>query len=275
MKLVIFGLSVSSSWGNGHAVLWRALIRSLAAQGHQVTFFERDVPYYAENRDLTELDGASLVLYRDWGEIASCARRQLADADAAIVTSYCPDALAASELVFDMAGPCASFTISTARSHWRGSAPANRSTYIGADGLAGFDLVLSYAGGHGADGIAPAPGRRAGGATLRLGRSGLLSSGAATGGAAGRAVLSRDLCRRSAIATAPAFSRARETPARAAVRYRRRALSSRFPVAPEYFLRASRFSAAASAFLRGGAFDPEHYASGDGRLWLVPVRAAV
>jgi len=27
MKLVIFGLSVSSSWGNGHATLWRGLIR--------------------------------------------------------------------------------------------------------------------------------------------------------------------------------------------------------------------------------------------------------
>ncbi len=100
MKLVIFGLSVSSSWGNGHAVLWRALIRSLAAQGHRVTFFERDVPYYAEHRDLTELDDASLVLYGDWAEIASCARRQLADADAAIVTSYCPDALAATDLDF-------------------------------------------------------------------------------------------------------------------------------------------------------------------------------
>ena len=73
MKLVIFGLSVSSSWGNGHAVLWRALIQSLAAQGHRVVFFERDVPYYAENRDLTELDGGQLVLYRDWKEIATAA----------------------------------------------------------------------------------------------------------------------------------------------------------------------------------------------------------
>jgi spore maturation protein CgeB len=45
MKLVIFGLTVSSSWGNGHATLWRGLCKALAARGHHVVFFERDVPY--------------------------------------------------------------------------------------------------------------------------------------------------------------------------------------------------------------------------------------
>ena len=52
MKIVIFGLTVSSSWGNGHATLWRALIAALLADGHRVAFFERDVDYYAHNRDL-------------------------------------------------------------------------------------------------------------------------------------------------------------------------------------------------------------------------------
>jgi spore maturation protein CgeB len=47
MKLVIFGLTVSSSWGNGHTTLWRGLLKALAARGHDVVFFERDVPYYA------------------------------------------------------------------------------------------------------------------------------------------------------------------------------------------------------------------------------------
>jgi spore maturation protein CgeB len=87
MKFVVFGLSVSSSWGNGHAVLWRALLRALAAQGHDTVFFERDVPWYAEHRDLTEIDGCRLVLYADWDEIRSLALRDLRDADAAIVTS--------------------------------------------------------------------------------------------------------------------------------------------------------------------------------------------
>ena len=38
MKLVVFGLTISSSWGNGHATLWRGLQRALAERGWQVTF---------------------------------------------------------------------------------------------------------------------------------------------------------------------------------------------------------------------------------------------
>ena len=101
MKLVIFGLAVSSSWGNGHAVLWRALIRAFAARGHQTVFFERDTPYYAQHRDLTYLEGGRLVLYNGWDEVLPFARRELADADAGMVTSYCPDALGATALVLE------------------------------------------------------------------------------------------------------------------------------------------------------------------------------
>jgi spore maturation protein CgeB len=57
LKLVIFGLTVTSSWGNGHATIWRGLLSSLAALGHDVTFFERDVPYYASHRDLRKSSG--------------------------------------------------------------------------------------------------------------------------------------------------------------------------------------------------------------------------
>ena len=55
MKIVIFGLTISSSWGNGHATLWRGLCKALARRNHRIVFFERDVPYYAANRDLFEL----------------------------------------------------------------------------------------------------------------------------------------------------------------------------------------------------------------------------
>lgn len=146
MKLVIFGLSVSSSWGNGHAVLWRALIRGLARLGHRVVFFERDVPYYAENRDLTELDGGVLLLYRDWGDIAAVARRQLAEADAAIVTSYCPDALVASDLVLDSRALRVFYDLDSPVTLAR-LGMGEPVAYLGPDGLAGFDLVFSYAGG--------------------------------------------------------------------------------------------------------------------------------
>lgn len=96
MKLVIFGLTVSSSWGNGHATLWRGLIRALAARGHDVVFFEKDVPYYAENRYLDTIPGATLVLYPDWKANLPLDRTHLADADVAMVTSDQADALAAS-----------------------------------------------------------------------------------------------------------------------------------------------------------------------------------
>ncbi len=87
MKLVVFGLTISSSWGNGHATLWRGLCRALAAKGHCIVFFERDVPYYAGTRDFHEIEGGALVLYGDWNEVRSRAQRELADADAAVVTS--------------------------------------------------------------------------------------------------------------------------------------------------------------------------------------------
>src|SRR3954468_16973665 len=100
MKLVIFGLSVSSSWGNGHATLWRGLCRALAQRGHDVVFFERDVPYYAAHRDLAELPGGYLRLYSSWRDVIRIAERELREADVALTTSYCPDAIEASELIW-------------------------------------------------------------------------------------------------------------------------------------------------------------------------------
>ena len=52
MRIVVFGLTITSAWGNGHATLWRALCRALVCRGHHITFFERDVSYYADTRDL-------------------------------------------------------------------------------------------------------------------------------------------------------------------------------------------------------------------------------
>jgi spore maturation protein CgeB len=147
MKLVIFGLSVSSSWGNGHATLWRGLIRALAAQGHHVIFFERDVPYYALHRDLEELPGGRLILYPDWGLVEMLARDELSDADAGIVTSYCPDALLATDLLLSSSVSLRVFydldTPVTLERLQSGAVVQ----YIGGQGLADFDLVLSYTGG--------------------------------------------------------------------------------------------------------------------------------
>ncbi len=147
MNIVIFGLAVSSSWGNGHAALWRGLIGALLAVGHRVTFFERDVPYYREHRDLWTLpDHGELVLYPDWTQALPQMRRALAGADVGMVTSYCPDALAATRLLQDSTVLRCFYDLDTPVTLARLDA-GEAVDYIGPDGLAGFDLVLSYTGG--------------------------------------------------------------------------------------------------------------------------------
>jgi spore maturation protein CgeB len=148
MKIVIFGLTLSSSWGNGHATLWRGLIAALGRRGHTLVFFERDVPYYAAHRDFTDFGQAQLVLYKDWSEIALLARRHAAEADTTIITSYCPDANAASSLIFDAAPDALHvfYDLDTpvTLSRLEAGEPVE---YVPTGGLRDFDLVLSYTGG--------------------------------------------------------------------------------------------------------------------------------
>ena len=160
MKLVIFGLTVSSSWGNGHATLWRGLCKSLAWRGHDIVFFERDVPWYSSARDLTELPGGGkLILYPDWNAVRTLAKQELSDADIGMVTSYCPDAIDASALVLDSA---------TLRVFYDLDAPVTLSRlaadepvdYAGPRGYGDFDLVLSYAGGRTLDALTTRLGAR-------------------------------------------------------------------------------------------------------------------
>ncbi|QFU17627.1 CgeB family protein [Microvirga thermotolerans] len=147
MKIVIFGLTISSSWGNGHATLWRGLCRALTRRGHTIVFFERDVPYYGANRDLTEIPGGRLVLYPDWKGVAQDARREIADADVAMATSYCPDGIDATDLLIEASRPWKVFyDLDTPVTLSRLAAGENTS-YIGPRGLKDFDLVLSYTGG--------------------------------------------------------------------------------------------------------------------------------
>jgi spore maturation protein CgeB len=147
VKIVIFGLTISSAWGNGHATLWRGLCRALGERGHGVTFFEHDVPYYAAHRDATDPAGCRLELYTDWTSVRGRAEEIVADADAAIVTSYCPDGRDASMLVLESDAEVRVFydldpgvTLSRVRD-------GEHVPYLPADGLSGFDLVLSYTGG--------------------------------------------------------------------------------------------------------------------------------
>ena len=197
MKLVVFGLSVSSSWGNGHAVLWRALIQALGAQGHRTVFFERDVPWYAEHRDLIEIEGRPAgAVYRLGRHQASGVTRAGATPMPVIVTSYCPDGVGATEIVLDAPGLHVFYDLDTPVTLAR-LASGERLEAIGPRGLAPFDLVLSYTGGGALTALKERLGARH---VARLGqrRPGPLSSRGEAARSACGAVLSRHLCRRPA-----------------------------------------------------------------------------
>jgi spore maturation protein CgeB len=147
MKIVIFGLTISSSWGNGHATLWRGLCRALAKRGHRVVFFEKDVPYYAASRDFFEIPGGDLILYEDWDSVRVRAEMELKDADVTMVTSYCPDGISAGDLL--LSAPHATrvfYDLDTPVTFTRLDA-GEPISYISPRGLDEFDLVLSYTGG--------------------------------------------------------------------------------------------------------------------------------
>lgn len=148
MHIVIFGLTISSSWGNGHATLWRSLVKAMLRRGHTVTFYERDVPYYAQERDFDELPpGGRLRLYGVFEDVREEAARDANDADLALTTSYCPDGPAAAELILSSrAGIRAFYDLDTPVT-LDGLEHGQPVEYLPAGGLGDFDLVLSFTGG--------------------------------------------------------------------------------------------------------------------------------
>ncbi len=145
MKIVIFGLSITSSWGNGHATTYRGLVRELARRGHQVHFIERDVPWYADNRDLTELPGTRLSLYHDLDELHGYAE-EVRSADAVIVGSYVPDGIEVGEWVIEHArGVTAFYDIDTPVT--LAKLRQGNAGYLSAELVPRYQLYLSFTGG--------------------------------------------------------------------------------------------------------------------------------
>lgn len=115
MRLVVLGLSITSSWGNGHATTWRALLRGFAGRGHEVVFLERDRPWYAAHRDLPAPPFCAVRLYADPDELHRRHAALVAGADAVLVGSYVPDGAAVAEWALATAarGPVAFYDIDT------------------------------------------------------------------------------------------------------------------------------------------------------------------
>jgi len=146
MKLVVLGLSLASSWGNGHATTYRALLRAFAARGHDVTFLERSVPWYAgSRRDLPDPGFCRLAFYAGPAELVAW-QAEIASADAVIVGSYVPDGVAVGAWVQRTAkGVTAFYDIDTPVT--LAKLAAGDEEYLSPRLIPGFDLYLSFAGG--------------------------------------------------------------------------------------------------------------------------------
>ena len=146
MRFVIFGLSVTSSWGNGHATTYRALLKGLKDGGHSVLFCERDVPWYAARRDAADPDCCELALYDSVAEARERFAEEVRAADATIVGSYVPDGVAVGEWVTDAAGGTTAFyDIDTPVT--LAKLAAGDHEYLAPDLIPRFDLYLSFTGG--------------------------------------------------------------------------------------------------------------------------------
>jgi spore maturation protein CgeB len=103
MKIVVYGLTITSSWGNGHATTYRSLLNALAHRGHRIDFVEKDVEWYRSNRDLPQPTFCSVHLYDSWETSGAKLLAISADADVVVVGSYFPDAIAATRALLEKA----------------------------------------------------------------------------------------------------------------------------------------------------------------------------
>ena len=146
MKITIFGLTLSSSWGNGHATPYRAILRALKRLRHQVTFYEKDVEYYRRHRDFASTDYCKLVLYSDWTDVRARALAEAAASDAVIIGSYCPEGQQICDEVLGLDRPVRLFydldtPITLAKlAH-------DSCEYLRREHMPEFDLYLSFTGG--------------------------------------------------------------------------------------------------------------------------------
>jgi spore maturation protein CgeB len=146
LDIVIFGLAISSSWGNGHAVTYRSLVKALHDRGHRVTFFERDTTWYREHRDVECFDYCRLELYRHLEDIAKRFAARVSNADLAILGSYVPDGIAVADWITTHArGVTAFYDIDTPVT--LAGLDAGNIDYISGRLIPRFDLYLSFTGG--------------------------------------------------------------------------------------------------------------------------------
>lgn len=146
LNITILGLSITSSWGNGHATTFRHLVKALTDRGHAVTFLERDQPWYASNRDLPEPPFGKTILYDSLEELRDTHAEAVRTADLVIVGSYVPEGIAVGQWAIETATAATAFydidtPVTLARLE------RDDCEYLSPELIARYDLYLSFAGG--------------------------------------------------------------------------------------------------------------------------------
>jgi len=146
LKIVVFGLSITSSWGNGHATTYRALLAALHKRGHQIVFFEKNEEWYASNRDMPAPDFCQVRLFDRWRSALPAVRHELEDCDVAIAGSYFPEGIRIADELANSKVPIKIFydidtpiTLNKLR--------AGGAEYLQPQQVRNFDLYLSFTGG--------------------------------------------------------------------------------------------------------------------------------
>lgn len=146
LNCVFFGLSITSTWGNGHATTYRSLLKELSARGHGVTFLERDVPWYASKREFAELPYCTVALYHSLDELKNRFTALVQTADVVVVGSYVPEGIALGRWITSTAGHVTAFyDIDTPVTLT--NLQAGKCEYISRDLYPKYDIYFSFTGG--------------------------------------------------------------------------------------------------------------------------------
>jgi spore maturation protein CgeB len=145
LNIVVLGLTVTSSWGNGHATTYRALLRALAQRGHRVTFLERDMPWYREHRDMPNPPFCETALYAGLPQLKRDHLQRIRQADVVVVGSYVPEGAEVGEWVCQEASAKVFYDIDTPvtlRKLQRADCE-----YLRPDLIPSYDVYFSFTGG--------------------------------------------------------------------------------------------------------------------------------
>ena len=147
MKIVIYGLTITSSWGNGHATTYRSLCKALARRGHTIDFIERDVEWYRSNRDMPEPPFCRVHLYEDWATDSAALLALSNVADAIVIGSFFPDAIAAAQILAERGrGPMLFYDIDTPITMAQ-LRTAGETEYLKREDIPAYAAYLSFTGG--------------------------------------------------------------------------------------------------------------------------------